>query len=172
MVKQLLSAEEKALRRKITQQKSKAKQKAERHARGLKKLGRKPNTDEQNEIAKDNRKVWEKEWRKEYSKQKPSKRLFWSAKKRAKAKGLEFNIDETDILVPTHCPYLGIELTHSRPRGDSRRDIASLDRIDPTKGYIKGNIEVISWLANTMKNNATPELLVKFAKVVLERYEN
>ena len=67
---------------------------------------------------------------------------------------------------------LGIELVNSRPRGDSRRDIASLDRIDPTKGYIKGNIEVISWLANTMKNNATPELLVNFAKVVLERYEN
>lgn len=172
MVRQLLSAEEKALRRKITQQKSKAKQKAERHARGLKKLGRKPNTDEQNEIAKDNRKVKQKEWKLEYCKQKPSKRLFWAARRRAKNKGLEFTIEESDIIVPTYCPYLGIELVNTRPRGDSRRDIASLDRIDPTKGYIKGNIEVISWLANTMKNNATPELLVNFAKVVLERYES
>lgn len=172
MVKQLLSAEEKALRTKKSQQKSKAKQKAERHARGLQKVGRKSYTSEQVTIAKKKRKDYEKEYSLEYGKKKPSKRLIWAARKRAKAKGLEFNIEESDIIVPTHCPYLGIELINSRPRGDSRRDIASLDRIDPTKGYIKGNIEVISWLANTMKNNATPELLVNFAKVVLERYDN
>ena len=172
MVKQLLSDEERALRTKKTQQKSKAKQKAERHARGLEKVGRKSHTSEEAIIAKENRKDWVKEWKLEYSKQKPTKRLIWAARKRAKENGLEFNIEESDIIVPTHCPYLGIELVNSRPRGDSRRDIASLDRIDPTKGYIKGNIEVISWLANTMKNNATPELLVNFAKVVLERYDS
>jgi hypothetical protein len=108
----------------------------------------------------------------EYSKFKPEKRLYWAAKRRAADKGLPFNITSDDIVVPTHCPYLGIPLVNSRKRGDSRRDIASLDRIVPELGYVKGNIEVISWLANTMKNNATPELLVKFAKVVLERYES
>ena len=55
-------------------------------------------------------------------------------------------------------------------RGTNRMDVASLDRKDPTKGYIKGNIEVISHLANIMKNNANPMLLVSFAQEVLKRY--
>lgn len=97
-------------------------------------------------------------------------RLLWAARRRAKVKNLDFNITIEDIIVPANCPYLGIKLVSTRPRGDSRRDIATLDRIDPTKGYIKGNIEVMSWLANTMKNNASTELLIKFAHEVLKRY--
>ena len=143
-----------------------------RRKRGLQKQGKKPYTEAQKQVAKILRTQYQKEWKLEYFKNKPAKRLLWSARRRAKIRGLDFNIVEDDIVVPTHCPILGIPLVNSRPRGDSRRDIASLDRIDPTKGYVKGNIEVISWLANTMKNNAEPELLIKFAKEILKRYES
>ncbi len=143
----------------------------QRLKRGLQKGGRKPLTEEEKVISAEKKKVYQREWKKEYNKYNPEKRLLWAAKKRAKEKGLLFNIEETDIIVPIECPFLHIPLANTRPRGDSRRDIASLDRIDPTKGYIKGNVQVISWLANSMKQNATPEELIAFAEEVLKRYK-
>lgn len=144
----------------------------QRLKRGLHKQGRKPLTEEEKLLSAEKKKVYHKTWQKEYAAWKPAKRLLWAAKRRAKTKELDFDLVETDIIIPTHCPYLKIPLVNSRPRGSERRDIASLDRIDPTKGYTKDNIEVISWLANTMKNNATPELLIAFAEEVLRRYKN
>jgi hypothetical protein len=51
------------------------------------------------------------------------------------------------------CPVLGIPLIVGR--GHARDTSPSLDRIDPTKGYVPGNVAVISHKANTMKSNAT-----------------
>lgn len=129
-------------------------------------------TEEQLKASYENKKEYQRAWHAKYSDWKPAKRLLWAAKRRAKIGNFEFSIEESDIIIPTHCPYLGIPLVNTRPRGDARRDIASLDRIDPTKGYTKDNIEVISWLANTMKNNATPDLLINFAEEILRRYKN
>ena len=143
-----------------------------RRKRGLQKQGRKPNTEEQNIASKENRKVWEKTWRKEYFEYKPQKRLLWAAKKRAKEKGLEFNITEDDIIIPEQCPYLKTKFTYNAPRGTDRKNVITLDRIDSSKGYIKGNIEVISHLANTMKSNATQDELINFANTILERFND
>lgn len=144
--------------------------KADRRKRGLQKQGRKFYTEEQKAQAKINRKVWEKEWRLEYFEQNTEKKLYWAAKRRAKNKGLEFTIEESDITIPEYCPYLKVKLIVTNPRGSPRDCIASLDRIDSAKGYTKDNIEVISWLANTMKNNATVGQLQTFALEVLKRH--
>ena len=95
-------------------------------------------------------------------------RLWYTAKQRAEKRNLEFTIQKTDIKIPTHCPYLKIELTKGNGRDVST---ASLDRIDPLIGYIPTNIQVISDLANRMKSNATIEQLVQFSKSVLEMYD-
>ena len=42
--------------------------------------------------------------------------------------------------------------------------------VDSSKGYIKGNVEVISRKANIMKSDACPEELLEFAYEILERY--
>jgi hypothetical protein len=109
-------------------------------------------------------------WRKNYDDQNPKKRILWSAKKRAKNKGLKFSLTEDDINLPDTCPYLGLKLVSSSVRGTSRNAVYSLDRIDNTLGYIPENVEVISHLANTMKNGSTREQLLRFAEEVLKRY--
>ena len=96
-----------------------------------------------------------------WSYNKPEKKLISAAKARAKKSGLGFNIKDEDIVIPTHCPILGIKLEKG---ADNIQTSPSLDRIDSSKGYIKGNVHVISMRANTIKNSATPEELDKIAK--------
>jgi hypothetical protein len=106
---------------------------------------------------------------------KPDRFLLSRAKSRAKKKGLEFNIDITDIDVPIICPILGIPIIKEYKKGTKggpSPNSPSLDRIDNSKGYVKGNVRVISHKANTMKHNATSLELIRFAEWVLYNYKN
>lgn len=94
------------------------------------------------------------------------KYLLQSAKARSKKHGIPLNITENDIIVPDKCPYLGITLV---PFSDWSSP--SLDKIIPDLGYVVGNVQVISKLANTMKSCATLEQLVTFAKNVLKLHK-
>lgn len=76
--------------------------------------------------------------------------LLAMAKNRSKNKNIEFNLTIEDIKIPEICPVLGIPIFRDRGRGDDNSP--SIDRIDNTKGYIKGNICVISRRANTIKS--------------------
>ena len=96
----------------------------------------------------------------------PRQRILWRAKHSAKKKNLDFSLTLDDIVIPQICPYLGVILTTGYQGRDDCR--ASIDRKDPTKGYIKGNIQIISQLANKMKSNANTEQLIKFAKSILK----
>jgi UDP-N-acetylenolpyruvoylglucosamine reductase len=42
----------------------------------------------------------------------------------------------------------------------------SLDRIDSARGYVPGNVQVVSHKANTMKSNASTEELIAFSEWV------
>lgn len=81
---------------------------------------------------------------------------------RAKKEKIEFNLTIEDIIIPDICPLLEIPIKVNYKA--SRFNSISCDRLDPSKGYIKGNIRFISQLANQMKNQATPEQLRTFCK--------
>lgn len=116
----------------------------------------------------DKSKEKKKQWQLNYRKVNPLKYLFNLAKKRAFRKGLEFNIELSDLSLPEVCPYLNIKLDHFSENFDVH---FSIDRIDNSKGYIKGNVEVISQRANRLKNNATGEELLVIALRMLGRQE-
>jgi hypothetical protein len=90
--------------------------------------------------------------------------LWAAAKERADKSGIPFDIELGDILIPDHCPVLGIKIDTSLGRGRRQPDSPSLDKFIPEKGYTKGNIQVISWRANWLKNNGTVEEWIKIAE--------
>lgn len=91
--------------------------------------------------------------------------LWFRAKQRAEKYGYDFNIEESDIVIPEICPILEVPIVLGE-KGNYEYT-PSLDRIDNSKGYVKGNIQVISKKANTMKNSASIEELRCFCKNVL-----
>lgn len=95
----------------------------------------------------------------------PAFMLFKRIKNSVKKRNLDFNIELNDIVIPENCPILGIPLFI----GDGTRtdNSPSLDRIDNSKGYIKGNVHVISTRANRIKSDASYQEL----KLIVEYLE-
>lgn len=87
------------------------------------------------------------------------RKLFYASKKRAKEKGLSFEITVEDIVIPKYCPVFGIELKAAVGGGTVSvarlENSPTLDRIDNAKGYTPDNIAVISLRANNLKRDAT-----------------
>jgi|APGre2960657373_1045057.scaffolds.fasta_scaffold72548_1 hypothetical protein len=96
--------------------------------------------------------------------------LLGQARYRAKKKGIEFNLELSDVVIPKVCPVLKIPLSAGSSSGGPRGCSPSLDRIDNTKGYIKGNVQVMSHKANTMKHCADNNELILFANWIKKTY--
>lgn len=90
-------------------------------------------------------------------------KLLNRIRSRAKTRGIPFNLSIRDIHVPDVCPILGLPLVEKVREGGPSDCSPSLDRIDNSKGYVKGNVIVISQRANTIKGDATIEELQKIA---------
>lgn len=124
------------------------------------------------DIVEDKRLADLRRYRKNWEHRHWENRLWNNAKRNARSKNRPFNIEESDIIIPTHCPILGIPLVRgSIPKNTNNDGLASLDCIDPELGYTKGNIWVISFLANKMKQNATKEQLIAFCNGMLKQIE-
>lgn len=82
------------------------------------------------------------------------------AKTRARRKGLEFSITSADVPIPEFCPVLGIPL--KKGIGKTNPCSPSIDRIDSSRGYVPGNVWVISYLANARKNDQSAKEILEF----------
>lgn len=82
------------------------------------------------------------------------KNLFYQAKNRAKKKNIDFNLELSDIVIPEKCPVLGIKILPAKGNCASPNS-PSIDRINSKLGYLKGNIQIISYRANCLKSDGT-----------------
>ena len=93
----------------------------------------------------------------------PQHYLWYVARTRARKYNTEFNIEESDIIIPVYCPILNCKLE----KGEGYLfNAMSLDRVDNTKGYIKGNVRVISRKANLLKSSLTLDILENIIKYI------
>ena len=95
--------------------------------------------------------------------------MWNAAKQRAKKQGVPFELDPLylrQIGIPEYCPVLGIPINKAPGDGSGERNdnSPSLDKFIPSLGYVPGNIHVISWRANRLKNDGTPEDWRKIAE--------
>ena len=100
-----------------------------------------------------------------------------AAKGRAKKKGIDFNLKFDDLEYPEFCPMTKKKLTYAvqtkdteyhRNRADQRPEAASLDRIDPSEGYVAGNVRVVSWLYNHIKGPHTDAFTYETCKIFVD----
>ena len=90
----------------------------------------------------------------------PFKFSAQQARRRARSEGWECNVDIEYLksIWTGVCPITGVELQIGQAKDtipDTYR--ASLDRLDSTKGYVKGNVQYISFRANNIKTDSSFE---------------
>lgn len=110
---------------------------------------------------------------------------FWqSVVNGAKRRKIEFNLtieDAWDLFIrqDRKCALSGIKIKFERyafvrESGKSRwnqNQTASLDRIDSTLGYIKGNVQWVHKDINLMKSDLNQEQFIKYCRLIASHYE-
>ena len=72
------------------------------------------------------------------------------------------------------CPYTGVELTlPKKSYGFSKvsTNNASIDRIDSSKGYLKGNIQFVSYAINLAKFTFQHDEMIEFCKTISNHWK-
>ena len=94
-----------------------------------------------------------------------------------KATGLK--VKDMKPLITKRCPILNIkyelnkkDLTWGSKKGQNNwANSMSVDRIDNSRGYISGNVVLVSSLANAIKNQATPDQILKVGNFYKKLYD-
>ncbi len=77
------------------------------------------------------------------------------AANKCREQGLPFNITADDLMpAPLKCPVFGFKLDWYKDGRGGADDSPSIDRLIPEKGYVPGNVTLISLKANRIKNDS------------------
>ena len=118
------------------------------------------------ELTKQNRKLQKLPFQRLTDLQKAQHARFQRKRIHARRANIEFTIQQNEIIYPTQCPILGLELDYYASQ--RQENSASFDRFDPKIGYTKENTQIISWRANRIKNDGTEEEHFKIAYYLLK----
>ena len=95
--------------------------------------------------------------------------LFTAAKARARNKNLEFSLvlkEIEDIIYQGSCQVTGLPFDLSPGKGPRS---PSIDRIDPTKGYIPENCQIVVWIYNAAKNQWSHEDVAMMSRALYQK---
>lgn len=91
---------------------------------------------------------------------------FSRKKQNSLRENIEFSISFDELDWPLYCPILNIPIEYENIQDGRVEGSPSFDRIDSTKGYISGNVRIISWRANRIKNDGTAQEHRKIAEYI------
>ena len=100
------------------------------------------------------------------------RQLIRKSKQRARRARVDHNLDLDYLfnILPDCCPYLGTQFHWEAKINCGNRGAhphsPSIDRIDSSKGYVKGNVAIVSHRANAIKHNATEQELFRIGRAV------
>jgi hypothetical protein len=101
-----------------------------------------------------------------------SKDFYSNIKRGAESRNIEFDITIEDLWElflqqDRKCALSGLEITFSKIRKDTLGKTISLDRIDSSKGYIKGNIQFVHKHINIMKNSFDQDYFISLCEQII-----
>lgn len=96
--------------------------------------------------------------------------------RRAKQRNKDIEITLDDLLEQWNlqagkCPITGIPMGHPE-KGINHPSVASLDRIDPSKGYVPGNIRFVSMWANLARWSGNDRELIAWCRIVADKWQH
>lgn len=102
----------------------------------------------------------------------PKRWILIRLRHNAKITDVKFDLRESDIPpFPKYCPvFPWIKLRYEIGKGRTPGSV-SVDRINNLKGYISGNIRIISWAANKAKSNLSDRELIALGKDAKKRLD-
>lgn len=89
------------------------------------------------------------------------KKLIWAAGDRSKKSNIPFDSDYMKSLAPAEiCACCSRKLSYEGTGTPGGRDqSASIDKVDNSKGYVRGNVAIVCYECNRNKSNLDPKRL-------------